>query len=61
MPNHTERTFETAIEHGLIASGGYAKGDPKGFDAATALLSDEAIAFIRASQKAKRAKIPVGW
>jgi hypothetical protein len=26
MPNHTERTFETAIEHGLIASGGNSQG-----------------------------------
>ncbi|MDR2991358.1 MAG: DEAD/DEAH box helicase family protein [Burkholderiaceae bacterium] len=53
MPNHTEHAFETAIEHGLIASGGYAKGNPKGFDAATALFPDEVIAFIRASQPAR--------
>lgn len=53
MAGHTEHAFETAIEYGLIASGGYAKGDPKAFDAATALFSDEVIAFIRASQPAR--------
>lgn len=50
MSGHTEHAFETAIEHGLINHGGYVKGDPKGFDPATALFPDEVIAFIRASQ-----------
>ncbi len=50
MAGHTETDFEHAIEYGLIASGGYAKGDPKTFDPATALFPDEVIAFIRASQ-----------
>jgi type I restriction enzyme R subunit len=50
MSGHTELAFETAIEYGLIALGGYAKGDPKRFDPATALFPDEVIAFIRASQ-----------
>lgn len=53
MANHTEHAFETAIEHGLITHGGYAKGDPNGFDPATALFPDEVIAFIRASQPAR--------
>lgn len=53
MAGHTEHAFETAIEHGLIASGGYAKGDPRGFDPVTALFPDEVIAFIRASQPAR--------
>lgn len=53
MAGHTEYDFEVAIEHGLIASGGYAKGDPKAFDPTTALFPDEAIAFIRASQPAR--------
>jgi type I restriction enzyme R subunit len=50
MAGHTEYAFETAIEYGLIGQGGYAKGDPKRFDPATALFPDEVIAFIRASQ-----------
>jgi type I restriction enzyme, R subunit len=53
MAGHTEYDFEVAIEHGLIASGGYAKGDPKGFDPATALFPDDVVAFIRASQPAR--------
>lgn len=53
MAGHTEHAFETAIEHGLITQGGYAKGDPKGFDTATALFPDDVIAFIRASQPAR--------
>jgi len=53
MSGHTEWHFETAIEHGLIAGGGYAKGDPRTFDPATALFPEEVIAFIRASQPAR--------
>lgn len=53
MPNHTEYAFETAIEHGLIANGCYAKGDPKHFDPASALFPVEVIAFIRTSQPAR--------
>ena len=57
MAGHTEHAFETAIEYGLIQKGGYAKGDPKTFDAATALFPDEVIAFIRASQPARWAQL----
>ena len=53
MTGHTEWDFETAIEHGLISNGGYAKGDPATYDPATALFPDEVIAFIRASQPAR--------
>jgi type I restriction enzyme R subunit len=53
MAGHAEIDFEHAIEHGLIADGGYAKGDPKTFDAATALFPDDVISFIRASQPAR--------
>ena len=53
MAGHTEYDFEVAIEHGLIAQGGYAKGDPKQFDPAIALFPDQVIAFIRASQPAR--------
>ena len=53
MAGHTESDFEHAIEYGLTTHGGYAKGDPKTYDAATALFPDEVIAFIRASQRAR--------
>jgi type I restriction enzyme R subunit len=57
MAGHTETDFEHAIEYGLIANGGYAKGDPKTFDPATALFPDEVIAFIRDSQPARLAQL----
>jgi type I restriction enzyme R subunit len=50
MHGHTEHAFETAIEHGLIASGGYRKGNAGAFDPTTALFPDEVIGFIRDSQ-----------
>ena len=50
MPGHTERDFESAIEHDLTSSGGFRKLDPQAFDPASALFPDEVIAFIRASQ-----------
>jgi type I restriction enzyme R subunit len=53
MTGHTETDFEHAIEYGLIANGGYSKGDPKAYDAATALFTDDVIGFIRASQPAR--------
>ncbi|WP_428969810.1 type I restriction endonuclease subunit R [Sphingomonas sp. Xoc002] len=53
MTGHTENDFEHAIEYGLITSGGYAKGDPKAYDSATALFPDDVIGFIRASQPAR--------
>lgn len=53
MAGHTETDFERAIEYGLINQGGYAKGDPKGFDAVSALFPDEVISFIRDSQPAR--------
>lgn len=53
MAGHTERDFENAIEIGLIAQGGYRKGDPKGFDAASALFPADVFAFIRDSQAAR--------
>ncbi len=57
MAGHTETDFEHAIEYGLIASGGYTKGDPKTFDPATALFPEEVIAFIRFSQPARLAQL----
>jgi type I restriction enzyme, R subunit len=57
MAGHTETDFERAIEYGLLGNGGYAKGDPKTFDPATALFPDEVMAFIRASQPARLAQL----
>jgi len=54
MPGHTERDFEHAIEYGLTDGGGFTKGKPGNFDAATALFPDDVIAFLKASQ-------PVRW
>lgn len=53
MAGHTELDFETAIEHGLINVGGFTKGSPTNFDAATALFPNDVIAFIRTSQAAR--------
>ena len=57
MAGHTETDFENAIEYGLIASGGYAKGDPKAFDPVTALFPDDVMAFIRDSQPVRLAQL----
>jgi type I restriction enzyme R subunit len=57
MPSHTERDFENAIEFGLVSTDGYRKGDPKTYDAATALFPVEVLAFIRASQPARFAEL----
>ncbi len=53
MSGHTETDFERAIEHGLLQTKRYAKGDPKAYDAALALFPAEVIAFIRESQPAR--------
>lgn len=53
MPGHTERDFEHAIEYGLTHGGGFTKGKPQEFDAATALFPKDVIAFLKASQPAR--------
>ncbi|MFP4098426.1 MAG: type I restriction endonuclease subunit R [Alphaproteobacteria bacterium] len=53
MSKHKEIEFEKAIEHVLVNSGGYEAGDPKGFDAKTALFQDDVIDFIKATQTQK--------
>ena len=53
MAGHTETDFERAIEHGLVQTKRYTKGDPRTYDAARALFPDDVIAFIRASQPAR--------
>jgi type I restriction enzyme R subunit len=51
MPvDHTEKAFETAIEHRLTTVGGYEKGDRDGFDTERGLFVGELIAFIRKTQ-----------
>ncbi|AML50181.1 type I restriction endonuclease subunit R [Falsihalocynthiibacter arcticus] len=53
MRKHTEIRFEDAITESLTTAGGYALGDPDGFDAERGLFPDEVIAFIETTQ-AKR-------
>ena len=51
MPvDHKERAFEAAIEHHLVTSGGYAKGNPDIFDRERAIFPAEFIAFVQATQ-----------
>ena len=47
---HKEIDFENDIDQALTTSGGYAKGDPKGYDAAMALFPAEVLAFVQATQ-----------
>lgn len=53
MSGHTERAFETAIEAGLVGTGGYAKRVFGDFDEALALFPDDVTAFLKDSQTAK--------
>lgn len=50
MSGHTERDFENAIEHGLIAAGGYTKRLPSDFNEALALFPADAVGFLKDSQ-----------
>jgi type I restriction enzyme, R subunit len=51
MPGqHTETAFETAIEHVLVNSGGFAKGDPDIFDRERAIEPEVFISFVQATQ-----------
>jgi type I restriction enzyme, R subunit len=53
MPSHTERAFETEIEAGLLAAGGYAKRSPGTFDETRALFPEDVIGFLEDSQPAR--------
>ena len=53
MSGHTERDFETAIEAGLTAGGGYATRSPSAFDEALALFPADVTGFLKESQPAK--------
>ena len=51
MPgSHTELAFEDSIEHHLVTSAGWTRGDPKAFDRALALTPSDLFAFVEASQ-----------
>lgn len=48
--DHRERAFEAAIENSLVASGGYVKTDPKGFDRERAIDPAVFIDFVKETQ-----------
>ncbi len=50
MAKTKERHFEDAIEHHLLTSGGWTKGNPTDFDRQTALVPKDLFAFIEATQ-----------
>lgn len=50
MSGHSEHAFETAIEAGLLSSGGYQKRSPSDYDEALALFPADVTGFIRDSQ-----------
>ncbi|WP_134984873.1 type I restriction endonuclease subunit R [Xanthomonas axonopodis] len=50
MSGHSEHDFETAIEVGLLASGGYEKRHPADYDQTLALFPVDVIGFIKGSQ-----------
>lgn len=51
MAKTKERHFEDAIEHDLVTSGGWVKGNPADFDRENALVSKDFFAFVEATQK----------
>ena len=50
MSGHSEHDFETAIEVGLLASGGYQKRQPADYDETLALFPADVIGFLKDSQ-----------
>lgn len=50
MSGHTEHAFETAIEVGLLSSGGYHKCQSADYDEALALFPADVIGFVKGSQ-----------
>ena len=51
MPGqHTEKAFETAIEHHLTTAGGYEKGDREAFDRDRGLFAGDVVSFIQKTQ-----------
>lgn len=47
---HKEIDFENDIEHALVSSGGYEKGDPNTYDPETALFPADVLAFVQKTQ-----------
>lgn len=47
---HKEIDFENDIEHALITSGGYEKGDPNTYDPEAALFPADIVAFVQKTQ-----------
>jgi len=51
MPGqHTEKAFETAIEHHLTTAGGYEQGDREAFDRDRGLFAGDVISFVQKTQ-----------
>ncbi|MEM6960170.1 MAG: hypothetical protein AAF550_00330, partial [Myxococcota bacterium] len=53
MAGHTEADFETAIEAGLVAAGGYSRRKSVDYNEEFALFPDDVIGFLKDSQKAR--------
>lgn len=47
---HKEIDFENDIEHALVQSGGYERGDPSTYDPETALFPADVVAFVQKTQ-----------
>lgn len=57
MSGHTEHDFETAIEAGLVGTGGYVKCSPNAYDESLALFPDDVTGFLQDSQPSKWAQL----
>ncbi|MCW2001943.1 type I restriction enzyme R subunit [Xanthomonas arboricola] len=53
MSGHSEHAFETAIEVGLLVSGGYQKRQPADYNEALALFPADVISFLNNSQSTR--------
>lgn len=53
MSKHSEHSFETAIEYGLIQNSGYAKRGPENYDEERALFPKDVCGFLRENQPGK--------
>ncbi|EHR41056.1 type I restriction endonuclease subunit R [Alishewanella jeotgali] len=53
MPAYNEAAFETAIETGLLAAGGYQQRSAQAYDEALAMFPDDVTGFLQDSQPAK--------
>jgi type I restriction enzyme, R subunit len=53
MVDHREIAFEIAVEHSLLTSGGYEKGDPAQYDRTRALHPHLVLDFVQTTQPSK--------